>query len=240
VLSVNSPRPGVSNARDGIERSIPVLSSNTSKLIVQVTGRMFDASLRQWIDKPIALAGRKVALVGISADAVSVLGLAFGIASALAIVFGQFWIGLTLFLLSRLADGLDGAVARATTRTDRGGFLDITFDFLVYAAIPLAFAMHNAHANALPAALLLASFLANGSAFLAFSIMAERRGLKTTRHGFKSIYYLAGIAEGFETIVFVAAFCLWSEWFPHLAIVFATMCFVSATGRLVLGWRMLT
>jgi phosphatidylglycerophosphate synthase len=219
---------------------MPVLSSNTSKLIVQVTGRMFDATLRRWIDKPIALAGRKVALVGISADAVSVLGLAFGIASALAIAFGQFWIGLTLFLLSRLADGLDGAVARATTRTDRGGFLDIAFDFLVYAAIPLAFAIHNAHANALPAALLLASFLANGSAFLAFSIMAERRGLKTTRHGLKSIYYLAGIAEGFETIVFVVAFCLWSEWFPHLAIVFATMCFVSATGRLVLGWRMLT
>jgi len=217
-----------------------VLSSNTSKLIAEVTGPMFDATLRRWIDTPIALAGRKLTLVGIGADTVSILGLVFGITSALAIVFGQFWIGLTLFLLSRLADGLDGAIARATARTDRGGFLDIAFDFLVYAAIPLAFAIHNAHANALPAAFLLASFLANGSAFLAFSVMAERRGLETTRHGLKSIYYLAGIAEGFETIVFFAAFCLWSDWFPHLAIVFATLCFVSATGRLILGWRMLT
>src|SRR5215475_3623290 len=66
----------------------------------------------------------------------------------------------------------------------------------LYATIPLAFAIHNAHANALPAAFLLASFLANGSSFLAFSIMAERRRLTTTRQGFKSIYYLAGIAEG--------------------------------------------
>src|SRR5262249_1670469 len=105
-----------------------------------LTGRMLDATLRQWIDRPIALAGRKLAFAGIGADNVSVLGLAFGIASALAIALGHFWIGLTLFLLNRLADGLDGAVARATTRTDRGGFLDITFDFLVYGAIPLAFA----------------------------------------------------------------------------------------------------
>lgn len=200
---------------------------------------MFDATLRRWIDKPVALVGRRLASVGLSADAVSVLGLAFGIASALAIVFGQFWIGLMLFLLCRLADGLDGAVARATARTDRGGFLDIAFDFLVYGTIPLAFAIHDAHANALPAAFLLASFLANGSAFLAFSILAERRGLTTTHQGFKSIYYLAGVAEGFETIVFFVAFCVWSEWFPYLAMAFATLCFISGAARLVLGWKML-
>jgi phosphatidylglycerophosphate synthase len=201
---------------------------------------MFDATVRRWIDRPIALAGRWLASAGVSADAVTFLGLAFGLASALAIARGQFRIGLTLFLLSRIADGLDGAVARATVRTDRGGFLDIAFDFLVYGTIPLAFAIHDARANALPAAFLVASFLANGSAFLAFSILAERRGLTTTRQGFKSIYYLAGIAEGFETIVFFTAFCVWSEWFPHLAIVFATMCFISATARLILGWKMLS
>ena len=125
-------------------------------------------------------------------------------------------------------------------RAGRGGFLDITFDFLVYGAIPLAFAIHDAYANALAAAFLLASFLANGSAFLAFSIMAERRGLTTMRHGLKSIYYLAGIAEGFETIVCMTAFCVWPEWFPHLATAFATLCFISAAARLILGWKMLT
>ena len=161
------------------------------------------------------------------------------VAHPVAIALGQFWIGLTLILLNRLADALDGAVARATTRTDRGGFLDIAFDFVVYAIILLAFAIYDALANALAAAVLLASYLANGSAFLAFSIMAERRGLTTIRHGLKSIYYLAGIAEGFETIVFMAAFCVWPGWFPHLATAFAALCFVSAAGRLVLGWKML-
>jgi phosphatidylglycerophosphate synthase len=200
---------------------------------------MLDGTLRRRIDRPAALAGRWLASAGIRADVVSVLGLTFGIAAALAIALGRFWIGLTLILLNRLADALDGAVARATTRTDRGGFLDIAFDFLVYGIIPLAFAIHDPHANALAAAFLLAGYLANGSAFLAFSIMAERRGLTTTRHGLKSIYYLAGIAEGFETIVFMVAFCVWPEWFPHLAIAFAVLCFISATSRLVLGWKLL-
>jgi hypothetical protein len=55
------------------------------------------------------------------------------------------------------------------------------------------------------------------------------------RHG----PYLSGIAEGFETIAFVVAFCLWPTWFPLLAIIFAALCFASAIGRLFLGWRIL-
>src|SRR5262249_62089919 len=109
-------------------------------------------------------------------------------------------------------------------------------DFLVYAAMPLGFAAWHPHANAFPAAFLLASFVANGSAFLGFSILAERRGMVTTRQGQKSIYYLAGIAEGFETIVFMSAFCLFPSSFPILAVIFASLCWISAIGRLLLGW----
>jgi hypothetical protein len=60
--------------------------------------------------------------------------------------------------------------------TDRGAFLDITLDFLFYASIPLAFALADPAANALPAAVLLAAFIGTGSSFLAFAVLAERRG----------------------------------------------------------------
>jgi hypothetical protein len=109
----------------------------------------------------------------------------------------------------------------------------------VYGAIPLAFAIHDPASNGLAAAILLASFLANGCTFLAFAVLAERRGLATMRHGPKAIYYLSGIAEGFETIALVTAFCLWPTLFPQLAIIFAAACFVSAIARLFWGWRML-
>jgi phosphatidylglycerophosphate synthase len=70
--------------------------------------------------------------------------------------FGGFAVGLLLFLLSRIADGLDGAVARATMPTDQGGFLDIALDFFVYAAIPLAFAVYDPSSNAFGAGVALA------------------------------------------------------------------------------------
>ena len=201
---------------------------------------MLDAQIRAVIDPPLARAGRWLATAGVGADVVSIIGCALGLAAALAIAFGQFFAGLILLIANRTADGVDGAVARATQRTDRGAFLDISLDFLVYAAVPLAFAIWDAGANALAAAFLLASYVANSSAFLAFSIMAERRGLTTTRQGQKSIYYLAGLAEGFETIAFMTAFCLFPSAFPVLATMFAVLCCASAAGRLVLGWRLLT
>ena len=158
---------------------------------------MIDANIRRLIDPFLARAGRLLVGVGIAADAVTIVGCLLGLAAALAASFGRFYIALTLLIANRIADGLDGAVAQASQRTDRGAFLDITLDFLVYATVPLAFAAWDPQANALPAAFLLASFVANGSAFLAFSVMAEKRGLVTARQGQKSIYYLAGMAEGF-------------------------------------------
>jgi phosphatidylglycerophosphate synthase len=200
---------------------------------------VIDANVRRLIDPPLAHAGQLLAAAGIGADAVTIGGCLLGLAAALAVSAGQFYIALALLIANRIADGLDGAIARATRPTDRGAFLDIALDFLVYAAVPLGFAAWSPHANAFPAAFLLASFVANGSAFLAFSTIAEKRGIATTRQGQKSIYYLAGIAEGFETIAFMIAFCLFPSAFPILAIIFATVCWISAVGRLVLGWKLL-
>jgi phosphatidylglycerophosphate synthase len=200
---------------------------------------MFDAIIRPAIDGPLDAAGRRLASWGAKADYISIAGLALGLAAALAIACGAFVLGLALFMLNRLADGLDGAVARHTALTDRGGFLDITLDFFVYAAIPLAFAVNDPLRNALPAASLLASFLVNGSAFLAFSALAARRGMRSRAQGLKSIYYLAGIAEGTETIVFFMAFCIIPGAFPQLAFAFAAICTISAAARLMLGWKAL-
>jgi phosphatidylglycerophosphate synthase len=201
---------------------------------------VLDATIRRHIDPPLDAAGRWLAGRGIGADAVTVIGFLLGAAGAAAIALGNVTVGLVLILANRLADGLDGAVARATRRTDRGGFLDIVLDFAFYAAVPLGFAALDPARNALAAAVLLASFLANGAAFFAFALMAERRGLATRAQGAKSLYYLAGLAEGTETIIAFVAFCLFPSAFPLLACAFAALCAVSATARVALAWRMLT
>lgn len=200
---------------------------------------MLDRRLRPWIDRRTAKGARWLRQHGVTADLITLGGLALGLLGAAAIAIGQPLIGLTLFLLNRLSDGLDGAVARGDGATDRGGYLDIVADFLVYAAVPLAFAIVDPVRNALAAAVLLAAFIANGVAFLAFAILAEKRRLETRAQGPKSFYFLAGLAEGVETIVAFALMCIFPEWFAMIAMGFAGLCFVSASARILMAWRVL-
>jgi phosphatidylglycerophosphate synthase len=198
---------------------------------------MLDSFLRRHIDPPLDAMGRVLARRGVTADQVTLAGWAVGLGAALAIALGAPLTGLAMIVLNRICDGIDGAVARAAGPTDRGGFLDIALDFMFYAAIPLAFAIHDPARNALAAAVLLAAFLANGTAFLAYAVIAAKRGLTTQAQGLKSIYYMVGLAEGAETIAVFCAFCLWPRAFPVLALAFAAVCALSAIARLIMGWK---
>lgn len=195
---------------------------------------MLDKAIQQALRPVMTRAARGLVRLGVGADAISVAGFVTGMAAAAAIAFQQFTAGLVLLLLSRLMDGLDGAVARATMPTDRGGFLDITLDFLFYAAIPLAFAVADPAANALPAAVLLASFIGTGSSFLAFAAVAEKQKLQSLAFPDKSFYFLGGLTEATETIAAFAAMCLWPQWFGPIAYAFAALCAITTALRI--GW----
>ncbi len=198
---------------------------------------MLDKAVQQALRPLMARAARGLVRLGIGADAITFTGFALGMAAAAAIGFQHFLPGLALLLLSRLMDGLDGAVARATRPTDRGGFLDITLDFLFYAAIPLAFAIADPAANALPAAVLLAAFIGTGSSFLAFAIVAEKRRLQSVAFPDKSFYFLGGLTEATETIAAFAAMCLWPGHFALIAYGFAALCAITIALRIVWGWQ---
>ena len=185
-------------------------------------------------------AARGLAGLGVRADQVTLAGFAIGIAGAGAIVAQQFIVALVLVLLSRLFDGLDGALARLSAPTDRGGFLDISLDFLFYASIPLAFALADPAANALPAAVLLAAFIGTGATFLAFATLAAQRGIKSVAYPDKGIYYLGGLTEATETLACFVAMCLWPAYFAVFALGFATLCALTIVMRLWAGWRALS
>lgn len=200
---------------------------------------MLDRTVQQVLKPVLGRMARGLVSAGVGADALTCIGFALGMAAALAIVFQHFTAGLALLLLSRLMDGLDGAVARLTRPTDRGGFLDITLDFLFYASIPLAFAVANPAQNALPAAVLLASFMGTASSFLAFAIVAAQRGLTSTALPDKSFYFLGGLTEATETIAAFVAMCLWPQWFAPIAYGFAALCGITTALRIGWGWQRL-
>ena len=184
-------------------------------------------------------AARLFVRAGVGADAITWAGFAIGIASAAAIAQQHFALGLALLLASRVADGLDGAVARLTAPTDRGAFLDIALDFIFYASIPLAFALADPPANALAAAVLLAAFVGTASGFLAFAVLAERRQMTSAAYPAKGLYYLGGLTEATETIACFALMCLWPRQFAWWAYGFAALCGMTILSRLAAVWRSL-
>lgn len=196
---------------------------------------MLDRHIRPLIDPPLNRLGGQIARSGISANTISLAGLGFGLAAAGAIVAQLFALAVLLILASRLADGLDGAVARAQGVTDFGGYLDIVCDYVFYAAVPLAFVILDPQANGVAGAFLLLSFYVNGGSFLGFAILAEKKQMRSDAHGVKSLYFTGGLLEGTETILFFLALCLLPFWFAPLAWGFGALCLVTALARVLLA-----
>ncbi len=178
--------------------------------------------------------------MNLSPNFVTVTGTLIGLTAAPLIATHCYGFALALILINRFLDGVDGTMARTgmVGPTDRGAFLDIVCDFLFYAAVPLGFAF-AAPANALPAAVLLASFIGSSSSFLAYASIAAKRGETNPSYPNKSIYYLGGLTEGTETIVTFCAMCLWPQHFATIAYVFAAACAVTTVTRIYFGTKSL-
>jgi phosphatidylglycerophosphate synthase len=178
-----------------------------------------------------------LANMGVGANLLTLTGFSIGMAAAALIATQHFLLAVMAILLSRLCDGLDGAVARRSHTTDAGGFLDIALDFVFYAAIPLAFAVADPQRNALAAALLLAAFCGTMSSFLAFAAIAAKRKMDNLAWPDKSFYFLGGLTEATETLACFVAMCIWPQHFTVIATVYAGMCLVTTVTRIWWGWR---
>ena len=186
----------------------------------------------------------------LSPDKVTLAGLALGLGSAGASATQHWWVSLALWLLSRAADGLDGPLARLRRarsahggdgpggESGAGGFLDITADFIVYGASVVGVAVGAAAGHGAPwwpFLLVLLAYYVNGTAFLAFSSIAERTG-RTIEDG-RSLSFLGGLAEGAETIAVHSLWLLLPAVAWQIALVWAAVVALSAAQRIVAGYR---
>ena len=153
-----------------------------------------------------------------------------------ALWLGAYLAALSLLILNRLADGIDASLARRLGPTDLSAYLDIVLHFIVYSAVVFGFCLRQPEA-AVVGAFLIFSFIRSGPSFLAFAILAHKHGITTEAQGQKSIYFLSGIAEGFETIVVLSLMCLIPEYFSTLAVVFGAICWLSTAGRIAQAAR---
>jgi phosphatidylglycerophosphate synthase len=172
----------------------------------------------------------------VRASSVTLVGLAVGGGAGVAIAFDRRIVALVLWLANRFADGLDGAIARRASATDRGGFIDIVADFVVYGGFVVGVAYARPDAR-LAAVVLLFAYYMSGTALLAWSSLAERRARVAVDN--RSLHFVGGIAEGAETIAVYALLCLWPSATGAIMWAFAAAVGLTAVQRIVFAWRSL-
>jgi len=192
---------------------------------------MLDPYMRTLIDPPLNHFGMRLVKLGISSNAMTFFGFAAGLLAMGAITHHDYMIAALLFFINRLADGLDGAMARHSQTTDFGGVLDIACDFIVYAGMVFAFGLADPE-NLFYASLLIFSFIGPITTFLAYAIVAAKQRINTTRRGIKSFYHLGGICEGTETAFILLVICIFPDTFAWVSIIYGTLCWFTTAGRL--------
>ena len=182
---------------------------------------MLDHLLRGFKDRllgPLATLFR-----GVAPNVLTLIAFVFGIAAALAAWQGLWLAGLLLWTLNRITDGLDGTVARIAERqTDFGGYLDILLDFIVYATIPIGFAIQSVDRSVLVwTAVLEATFFVNACSWMYLSAVLEKRASGAGVTGeLTTVTMPPALVAGFETVVFFGLFFA----FPaHLVLLFGAM-----------------
>ncbi|MDE1249586.1 CDP-alcohol phosphatidyltransferase family protein [Vibrio aestuarianus] len=200
---------------------------------------MLDRLSIKVIRAPLTLGARLLNKCGITANQTTVFGFIVGCFALPALVTEQYLWALLFIVLNRICDGLDGALARMQGITDSGGFLDISLDFLFYSLIPFGFVLANPEQNAVAGAFLIFSFIGTGSSFLAFAVMAGKRGIENPVYKHKSLYYMSGLTEGTETIACFIAFCLLPSHFSMLAYLFGAACWFTTATRIYSGFHTL-
>ncbi|MDV6303671.1 CDP-alcohol phosphatidyltransferase family protein [Rhodococcus cerastii] len=203
---------------------------------------MIDSFLRRHLEGPLDRCVRALDRPAITPDRITAAGLVLGLGSALAAGL-QFWLlALVLWIVSRIADGLDGPLARRRSNAGgAGGFFDITADFVVYGTTVVGVAVGASAAYDAPwwpFLLVLLAYYINGTAFLAFSSIAERNG-RTIDDG-RSLSFLGGLAEGAETIAVHSLWLLLPGISWQIAVVWAAVVAVSSGQRIIAGYRALS
>lgn len=201
---------------------------------------MLDAKITPYIKPLLRPLIRGLDRLGVTPNQVTVGGFLVGLLAMPMIIANWWYLALVCIALNRISDGIDGELARyQSSHSDAGGYLDICLDFLFYAAIPLAFGIADPQNWGIPALILLATFIGTGSSFLAFAVTAEKFAFDRPQFRHKSFYYMHGLTEGTETIVAFVLFCMWPEYFPILAYLFALACTVTIVTRIVGGFNTL-
>ena len=188
------------------------------------------------------LGGLAKRLDGVPPTAVTLLALLWGLMCLAAIWWGAYGTAALFWALNRLADGLDGTLARAQNRqTDWGGYLDILTDYLIYGLVPVVLvAADPQESHWLFLAILLVSYYVNTASWMYLSAILEKRNAGAAHRGEQTTITMPpALIGGTETIAAYFVFLLWPAQLGWWMGIMAGLVFVAAVQRLVWASRYL-
>ena len=189
---------------------------------------MFDGNWRTTVDKGLTPIGHSLRRTGITADVITVIGIAMATVAAATIGAGYMRVGFLFLLLTGIPDALDGAVARASgTGSDRGAFFDSVSDRLTDGLLFGGVAWYLASNE--PGRIMMLPVAIMG---LAMFISYQRA--KAESLGFDA---KGGIMERAERIIVLALALLFSEYLIPILWVMLVLTAITAIQRFVKVWR---
>ena len=197
---------------------------------------MFDRQIQNLTQKPLIIIA-KVFLKFLKPNQMTILGFILGFFMCILIFFQFYLAALALLILNRFCDGLDGTMARLTTPTPLGGYLDIVSDFTIYSGFILAFGFSNSSYTYL-SMILLFLYIGTGTTFLAkAAIQTQLDRISETNDTIeelpKSFHYTSGLVEGTETIIFMVLCLLLPNFFVLISIIFGILCLITFISRVI-------
>jgi phosphatidylglycerophosphate synthase len=177
------------------------------------------------------------ARLGWTPNHVSTFGFAIALVASFAVASGYEWVALTLWWVSRLADGTDGILARATGQeSDFGAYLDIVLDMAAYGAMILGFAWAYPEFG-VPFMLMLFLYVLCIASALALGMQEAKRALPARDD--RGLRLGAGLAEGGETGIAYSLFLLFPSHLAWMAWVWVAVLATTILARTVLAFRLL-
>jgi CDP-diacylglycerol--glycerol-3-phosphate 3-phosphatidyltransferase len=187
---------------------------------------MLDGRWRANVERGLEPVGRGLDRIGVTADGLTLIGLAFAIGTGVLIADGHLLLGMFGVILTGLPDILDGSVARSSGRAGpRGAFFDSVCDRVADMVIFGGVAWYLADENARLPVLVLA--------VLALSMLITYERARAESLGFSA---RGGLMERAERLVLLGVGLAFDILVPILWIMLVLTAF-TAVQRFVKVWR---
>jgi CDP-diacylglycerol--glycerol-3-phosphate 3-phosphatidyltransferase len=190
---------------------------------------MLDGRWRSTVERGLEPVGKGLHRMGITADALTIFGLAVAVATGLVIADGHLLLGLFGLILCGLPDILDGSVARQSGRAGpRGAFFDSVCDRVADAALLLGVAWYLSNDDPQLPVLVMA--------VLALSMLITYERARAESLGFSA---RGGLMERAERLVLLGVGLAFDILVPILWIMLVLTA-ITAVQRFVKVWRQAT